>query len=153
MCKRAKELFDMQLSISHAYTDLNTGVSDITERCCLSVKTLEQHIIINLYTSLPVSDVKSVCVSEFWCQSAAELVAVLVKSSVAHDSQQLLPTKKNKVYKMSTQCTHLVSATIKKMTELKSDIYRVLSVIINCEKVVKSESYKEVTWDVVHRSH
>ena len=153
LCERAKELSDMQLSISHAHTDLNTGVSDIIERCCLPKNTLEQLIIINLYMSLLIYDVKNVCVSEFWCQSVAKSVTVLVKSSVTCESQQLLSTKRDKVYKVSAWCAHLISADIKKTAELKSDVNITLLTIIDCKKIIKSESYKEVIWDVVHESY
>ena len=67
-----------------------------------------------------------------------------VKSSVTCESQQLLFTKRDKVYKVSTQCACLIEADIKKTAELKSDIYKVLLAIIDYEKVVKPELYKEV---------
>ena len=55
----------MQSSFNYTYTDLNTDVLDMTERCCLPENTLEQLIIMNLYMSLLVPDVESVCVSKF----------------------------------------------------------------------------------------
>ena len=67
-----------------------------------------------------------------------------VKSSVIYESQKLLSTKRDKVYKVSVQCVCLINADIKKMTELKSDIYKVLLTIINYEKIIKSELCKEV---------
>ena len=68
-----------------------------------------------------------------------------VKSSVICEFQQLLSTEKNKVYKVSTQCAHLIGANIKKTLELKLDVCKVLLAIIDCEKVVKPELNKEVT--------
>ena len=65
MSERAKELSDMQLSISHAHINLNTGVSDMTEGCCLPKNTLEQLTTMNLCMSMLVPDIESICVSEF----------------------------------------------------------------------------------------
>ena len=48
---------------------------------------------------------------------------------------------------------YLINADIKKTAELNLNVYRVLLIIINCEKIVKSESYKEVTQNMVHRSY